>query len=123
MRVQYELCAASNTTSPLSSTVPFVKFLNTWNCSTRLKRTKSCELCDVILSLRNGETKYSEEIPYTTKLSKGKTFAVHQPHAIMYCTQRMIQGENFRDSVAKNRKKRKSFAVYGMQLATKSPIY
>ena len=82
----------------------------------------------MILSLRNGETKYSEEIPYTAKLSRGKTFAVHQAHAIMYCTQRMIQGENFHDSVAKNRKKResfplKSFAVYGMQLATKSPIY
>ena len=26
-----------------------------------------------------------------------KTFAVHQAHAIMYCTQQMIQGENFRD--------------------------
>ena len=26
-----------------------------------------------------------------------KTFMVHQAHAIMYCTQQMIQGENFRD--------------------------
>ena len=26
-----------------------------------------------------------------------KTFAVHQAHAIMYCTQQIIQGENFRD--------------------------
>ena len=26
-----------------------------------------------------------------------KTFAVHQAHAIMYCTQQMIQGEKFRD--------------------------
>ena len=26
-----------------------------------------------------------------------KTFAVHQAHAIIYCTQQMIQGENFRD--------------------------
>ena len=26
-----------------------------------------------------------------------KIFAVHQVHAIMYCTRQMIQGENFRD--------------------------
>ena len=26
-----------------------------------------------------------------------KTFAVHQAHAIMYCTRQMIQGENFHD--------------------------
>ena len=37
-----------------------------------------------------------------------KTFAVHQAHAIMYCTQQMIQGENFRDWL-KNRKNRESF--------------
>ena len=49
-------------------------------------------------------------IPYTAKLSRGKTFAVvhkthhsletfavHQAHAIIYCTQQMIQGENFHD--------------------------
>ena len=34
-----------------------------------------------------------------------KTFAVHQAQAIMYCTQQMIQRENFRDWL----KKRKSF--------------
>ena len=62
-------------------------------------------------------------IPYTAKLSRGKTFtvvhkntihwktfAVHQAHAIMYCTQQMIQGENFRNWL----KNRESFAVYGM---------
>ena len=46
-------------------------------------------------------------IPYTAKLSRlytkhtihWKTFAVHQAHAIMYCTQQMIQGENFHDSL------------------------
>ena len=47
-----------------------------------------------------------------------KTFAVHQAHAIMYCTQQMIQGENFRDWL-KNRENHESFpfesfAVYGI---------
>ena len=37
-----------------------------------------------------------------------KTFAVHQAHTIMYCTQQMIQGENFRDWL-KNRENRESF--------------
>ena len=37
-----------------------------------------------------------------------KTFTVHQAHAIMYCTQQMIQGENFRDYL-KNRENRESF--------------
>ena len=51
------------------------------------------------------------KVPYTTKLSSGKlsrlrtkytihwkTFAVHQAVAIMYyCTQQVIQGENFCD--------------------------
>ena len=43
-----------------------------------------------------------------------KTFVVHQAHAIMYCTQQMIQGENFRDWL-KNRESfpLESFAVYG----------
>ena len=45
-----------------------------------------------------------------------KTFAVHQAHAIMYCTQQMIQGENFRDWL-KNRESfpLESFAVYGIK--------
>ena len=42
-----------------------------------------------------------------------KTFAVHQAHAINYCTQQMIQGENFRDWL-KNREKHESFAIYGI---------
>ena len=37
-----------------------------------------------------------------------KTFAVHQAHAIIYCTQQMIQGENFHDWL-KNRENRESF--------------
>ena len=37
-----------------------------------------------------------------------KTFAVHQAHAIMYCTRQMVQGENFCDWL-KNRENRKSF--------------
>jgi len=37
-----------------------------------------------------------------------KTFAVHQAVAIMYCTQPMIQGENFRDWL-KNRENCESF--------------
>ena len=37
-----------------------------------------------------------------------KTFALHQAHAIMYCTQQMIQGENFRDWL-KNRENHESF--------------
>ena len=37
-----------------------------------------------------------------------KIFAVHQVHAIMYCTRQMIQGENFRDWL-KNRENRESF--------------
>ena len=37
-----------------------------------------------------------------------KAFAVHQVHAIMYCTRQMIQGENFRDWL-KNRENRESF--------------
>ena len=49
-----------------------------------------------------------QNIPYTAKLSRGKTFAVHQAHAIMYCTQQMIQGENFRDWL-KHRENRESF--------------
>ena len=61
------------------------------------------------------------DIPYTAKLSRGKTFVVvhkthhlletfvvHQAHAIMYYIQQMIQGENFRDWL-KNHKNRKSF--------------
>ena len=46
-----------------------------------------------------------------------KPFAVHQAHAIMYCTQQMIQGENFRDwlKTAKTAKvfPLESFAIYG----------
>ena len=46
-----------------------------------------------------------------------KTFAVHQAHAIMYCTQQVIQGENFRGwlKTAKTTKvfPLESFAVYG----------
>ena len=42
-----------------------------------------------------------------------KTFAVHQAHAIMYCTRQMVQGENFRDWL-KNRENCESFAVYGI---------
>ena len=49
-----------------------------------------------------------------------KTFTVHQPHAIMYCTRQVIQGENFRDWL-KNRESHesfphKSFAVYGIRV-------
>ena len=60
-------------------------------------------------------------IPYTAKLSRGKllrlctkhtihwkTFVVHQAHAIMYCAQQMIQGENFQNWL-KNCKNRESF--------------
>ena len=57
-------------------------------------------------------------IPYTAKLSRGKTFAVvrkihyslavHQAVHIMYCTQQVIQGKNFRDRL-KNCKNRESF--------------
>ena len=59
-------------------------------------------------------------IPYTANVSRGKTFVVvhktpysletfveHQAEAIMYCTQQMIQGENFRK--AKNHENHKSF--------------
>ena len=46
-----------------------------------------------------------------------KTFTVHQAHAIMYCTQQIIQGENFHDwlKTAKTAKvfPLQSFAVYG----------
>ena len=46
-----------------------------------------------------------------------KTFAVHQAHAIMYCTWQVIQGENFHDwlKTAKTAKvlPLKGFAVYG----------
>ena len=37
-----------------------------------------------------------------------KTFVVHQAHAIMYCTQQTIQGENFHDWL-KNRENCESF--------------
>ena len=37
-----------------------------------------------------------------------KTFAVHQAHAIMYCTRQVIQGESFRDRL-KNHENRESF--------------
>ena len=39
---------------------------------------------------------------------RGKTFAVHQAVAIMYCTQQVIRGENFCDRL-KNREKCESF--------------
>jgi len=78
-------------------------------------------------------------IPYTANFQGGKrlctkhtihwkTFAVHQAHAIMYCTQQMIQGENFRDWL-KNRENRESFpplesfAVYGMLMVTQMVIH
>ena len=63
-------------------------------------------------------------VPYTAKLSRGKlsrlftkhtihwkTFAMHQVHAIMYCTRQVIQGENFCDWL-KNHKKVLLYAVY-----------
>jgi len=40
-----------------------------------------------------------------------KTFAVHQAVAIMYCTQQVIQGENFHDRL-KNWKDRESFPTW-----------
>ena len=44
-----------------------------------------------------------------------KTFAVHQAHAIMYCTQQMIQGENFHDWLKTAKVfPLESFAAYGM---------
>ena len=47
-----------------------------------------------------------------------KTFVVHQAHTIMYCTQQMIQEENYCDwlKTAKTAKvfPLESFAVYGM---------
>ena len=39
-----------------------------------------------------------------------KTFAVHQAVAITYCTQQVIQGENFRDRL----KNHESFAAYSI---------
>jgi len=47
------------------------------------------------------------------KLSRLYTihFAVHQALAIMYCTQQVIRGENFRDRL-KNREKRESFPTW-----------
>ena len=42
-----------------------------------------------------------------------KTFAVHLAEAFIYCTQQVIQGENFCNPL-KNRKNRESFAVYGI---------
>ena len=44
-----------------------------------------------------------------------KTFAVHLAVANMYCTQQVIQGENFRDRL-KNRENRESFPVYSSSL-------
>ena len=43
-----------------------------------------------------------------------------QAHAIIHCTQQMIQGENFRDWL-KNRKNRESFAVYGSYILSLAP--
>ena len=46
-----------------------------------------------------------------------KTFAVHQAVAIMYCTVRVIQGENFRDPLKTVKTAKvfplESFTVYG----------
>ena len=61
--------------------------------------------------------RHKQHIPYTAKLSRlctrytihWKTFAVHHAVAIMYCTQQMIRGENFRDRL-KNRKKTRKFS-------------
>ena len=53
-----------------------------------------------------------------------KTFAVHQAVAFMYCTQQVIQGENFCDQL-KIRENRESlptrnFAVYGITYSYRS---
>ena len=53
-----------------------------------------------------------------------KIFAVHQVHAIMYCTRQMIQGENFCDWLknCKNRKNSPSkvlpYTVFGSPIIT-----
>ena len=39
-----------------------------------------------------------------------ETFAVHQAHAIMYCTQQMILGENFHDWLKNHENCEKSFS-------------
>ena len=67
-----------------------------------------------------GHTVYGKTFKLGGKLSRlctkhtihWKIFTGHQVHAIMYCTQQMIQGENFHDWL-KNRENCKSFAVYG----------
>ena len=44
---------------------------------------------------------------------------MHQAHAIMYCTQQMIQGENFRNWLKTAKVfPLESFAVYGSRLHT-----
>ena len=66
-------------------------------------------------------------IPHMAKLSwlytkytiHWKTFAVHQAMAIMYCTQQVIQGENFRDHL-KNHENRKTFPTRNVLLYTVS---
>ena len=72
------------------------------------------------------------KLPYTAKLQGGKlsrlctnynihwkTFVVHQAHAIMYCTQQMIQGENFHDWLKTAKVfPLESFAVYGIHCST-----
>ena len=59
-----------------------------------------------------GETFKLENFRGTKYTTHWKTFTVHQAVAIMYCTQQVIQGKNFRDRL-KYCKNRESFAVYG----------
>ena len=70
------------------------------------------------------KSQIANTLPYTAKLLwlcekytiHWKTFAVHQAMAIMYCTQQVIQGENFHNRLktAKTMKffPLESFAVY-----------
>ena len=57
---------------------------------------------------------------WTKHTNHWKTFAVHQAHIIMYCTQQMIQGENVRDWLKTVKTAKvfplESFAVYGIML-------
>jgi len=47
---------------------------------------------------------------------------VHQAVAITFCTQQVIQGENFRDRL-KNREYRESFAVYGIMCSHHDALF
>ena len=99
------------------SAFPYQHFI--WADTTSTARwTKLVYTCDPVYEYRIRQNFRGGKLSQlcTKQTIHWKTFTVHQAHAIMYCTQQMIQGENFRGfrSFLANRESfpLESFAVY-----------